>query len=509
MTGRGEVTYRPGGQRALWLFAGLGLAGVVLAGTLTAFQGRLAVVWAFAGPLSALLCLMCLYGATLQVGADAYGVHSQSLLRRRHVPWRDVADVGEYQQRSRHGVIRRVVLVRHDGRRQRLPLPFDGPPGDFDAKLAELRALHRRHGSPASGHVPVITLRTAGRGLAVPLALCVTLLAGAGLLALFVPVAEAEKREWTSATPCTAGTPAAERRECLTTLPAVIARTEVGQRKGEDSWLYFVDGQPLERASVSREGAAGFQPGDEVELTFWRGEVREVVGERHVWRDHFAEAGVVAVIAATSALAAGYPGAVALLRRRGRRLPVDEVLPSALPFAGVLVGTALWLLPLCYLHPTTLLSSPVAMAWAAAGSLATLGLFAWAWRATRVPDSGKVAPAEQPEGSPEKEVFLAARFLEATEYNPYGSFGTHIVLGSGPPAVTPHSGPGRFAAQPIPVRRLSVLSVRRVRGDDGDTVPRDWHVAELDDAGTPVRLAAPPRNLTRILRELERAPATP
>ena len=40
-----------------------------------------------------------------------------------------------------------------------------------------------------------------------------------------------------------------------------------------------------------------------------------------------------------------------------------------------------------------------------------------------------------------EEVFLAARYLEATDYNP-NDFGTHIVLGGGPPAVTP-PGPGR------------------------------------------------------------------
>ncbi|MGP4113300.1 hypothetical protein ACTWP5_20605 [Streptomyces sp. 4N509B] len=204
---------------------------------------------------------------------------------------------------------------------------------------------------------------------------CGALLAAAGLAARFVPVAESETWEWTSAVECTATTPAAERRECLTRLPAVIARTEVGRGREGRSWLYFVDGRPLERVSVSRKGAEGFEPGDEVELTVWRGGVREVVGEHHAWRQHIPEAGVVAVLAALAALAAGYPGAIVVLRLRGRRRPVDEVLPSSLPFAGALAGTALWLLPPCYLHPTTLLASPRAIAWAAAGSLATLGLF--------------------------------------------------------------------------------------------------------------------------------------
>ena len=98
------------------------------------------------------------------------------------------------------------------------------------------------------------------------------------------------------------------------------------------------------------------------------------------------------------------------------------------------------------------------------------------------------------------EVFLTARFLDHTDYNPHG-FGTHIVLGDGPPAVVPHGGPGQFAAKPIPVERLTAVNVRRARGDE-EAISRSWHVAELDDAGTPVRLAAAPADLTRMLREL-------
>lgn len=56
-------------------------------------------------------------------------------------------------------------------------------------------------------------------------------------------------------------------------------------------------------------------------------------------------------------------------------------------------------------------------------------------RATRVRPP---RPAEVTSALPELdgEVFLSARFLEDTDYNPHG-FGTHIALGDGPPAVTP------------------------------------------------------------------------
>lgn len=118
------------------------------------------------------------------------------------------------------------------------------------------------------------------------------------------------------------------------------------------------------------------------------------------------------------------------------------------------------------------------------------------------------AGAAQEAAGEEREGFLAARFLEHTDYNPYG-FGTHVVLGGGPPAVTSHSGPGRFAAKRIPVERLAVMAVRRARGSDGDIAPRSRHIAELDDAGTPVRLVAAPADLTRILREPDPAEAGP
>ncbi|MFZ4152506.1 hypothetical protein [Streptomyces pseudogriseolus] len=236
-----------------------------------------------------------------------------------------------------------------------------------------------------------------------------------------------------------------------------------------------------------------------VSLTVWRGEVREVVGEEHVWREHFPAAGEIAVVAALCVLAAGMSGAVVVQRRRGRRLPVDEVLPSSAPFAAAAVGTAVWALPYCYQHPTLVPDTPGDVVWAGLGSLASLAVIVQAWRATRVRTPG-LDPAT-PIGTPQDDeaVFLPARFLDDTDYNPNG-FGTHIVLGADGPAVTPHPGPGRFAARPIPVERLVVRTVRRPRGGDGDIVPRSWNVAELDDGGRRIRLAAAPADLSRILR---------
>ncbi|MBP0461605.1 PH domain-containing protein [Streptomyces montanisoli] len=500
------VTCRPPRTRPLWFLAGLGAAGVVVAVVGAVWWGGLAVVWVWVGLLAVLVGVACLHGATAEVRADAYGLHSRTLLRRRHTPWRDVDDLRVYMQRGRHADIRRVSVVLHDGRTRPLPLPLDGPSGDrrtFDATLAALRDVHHRYGGgPEPGDVAVITYRSAGRGSAVWAGLCVLLLAGAFLAAWFVPSTESEHDAWRSATPCAAGTPAGERAECLTIVPAVISRTEVHKGK-ESSRLYFAGGRPVERLDVSREGAEGFVAGDKVRLTLWRHQVREVAGKHYVWREYFAGGGDVAVIAALCALLAGYPAAMVVMRLRGRGLPDDDVLPSALPFAGALAGTAVWLLPLCYLHPTTLISSPVAIAWGSAGLLVTAALVVWAWRATRVQAPGRApaGPAGRSAEEDGKEVVLAARFLDHTDYNP-SCFGSHIVFGDGPPAVIPHPGPGRFAARPIPAERLTVKSVRRVRGGDGDTVPRSWHIAELDDAGKPVRLAASPANLDRVFHAL-------
>jgi hypothetical protein len=382
-----------------------------------------------------------------------------------------------------------------------LPLPVGRPAelADFHEQLTALRALHQRYGTdvPGSARIHVVSDRTAGSVPVAAAAWCATLLICASVAAAFVSDVAADQRAWEEAVPCTAATPVAQRAECLTRTSAVIARTDPNRPK-KTSWVYFADNRPFARLAVPVEAADGFHAGDKVQLTFWRHEVRTITGSRYVWHRHVQSAGGQAVIAALAALGAGYPGALVLLSLRNRRLPDDEVLPSALPFAFVVAGTALWLIPLCYLHPTTLFASATTITWAAAGTLGTAALFGWAWRVTRV---RAPQPAEVTAVLPELDgdVFVSARFLEHTDYNPH-CFGTHIALSDGPPAVTP--GPGRFTAHRIPVERLTVRAVRRVRGGDGDTVPGDWHIAELDDGGRLVRLAAAPDDLALVLREL-------
>lgn len=541
MTDTWEVSCRPRWTRTLRVFAGLGWTGAAVGAALTAYTGT--VAWLVPALLCALAGFAALHRVTARVGADGRGLRSRTLLRRRSVPWSEVAELRvrvRYAHLARGEEYRRVSVLLRDGRRWELPLPRTWTPDteEFDATLERLRALHRCHGAgkaPAEagadpggaprtipriardglqpGPLTVISGRTTGSGRLGSVVACVLLLAGAALAVWAVPDAGAREREWESAAPCVSGTPAAERGDCLGTVRAVIDRTEP-RRPKKTSWLYFTDVRPVERLEVSREAAQAFRAGDPVTLTVWRGVVKEVAGSRYVWRDHAPGAGDFAGLAAGLLLAACYPAARVLIAARGRHRPDGEVLPSALPFGAALVVTALWLLPLCHLHPGQPFASPATTAWTGLGTLTTLTLLVWAWRATRIRPPGETEEQGEHPAMPsdrDTEVFLPARFLDATDYNPH-HFGTHVVLGGdGPPAVTPHPGPGRFAARSIPVPRLALTRVRAVREGDPGTIPRTWHVAELEDAGTPVRLAAAPADLTRILHELHlsRTPAVP
>lgn len=492
---------------AVWVFLALGALAVPVAAGCVAYRitrlGADAPFHAADGVGIASLLFLLLGGwvlrmVTVSVRADADGVRVRTWLRRRSVPWSDVADVLQLVKTHRNGQTYRVVLRRRDGGTVGLPLP-QGAPGRtayqkrYEADLAALRELHRRYGAPEADHLVVVTSRTAGRAWKGLLVLCVALLAGGALAAAFVPATSANLREWKAAVPCPAGQ---FDRECLSTERTVVEKTDPARGRGQ-SWLYFADDRPVDRTSVNQDAANAFRPGDKVTLTMWRGSVHQVSGERHEWTEHFATGGEVAVVSALLALGAGVPAAQLMIRRRARRQPADLVVPSVWPFVVALAGTGVWLLPYVHTLTTDSFLSGGALRWAVPGVPVSAVLFRWAWRATRIGRADAPA-ATAPLTGP---TFVTARFLDATDYNPH-LFGTHIVLGDGPPAVLPHSGPGRFAAREIPVSRLSVGEVRGARGEEGDLVPRDWEVAELSDAGTPVRLAAAPENLRLVLREL-------
>ncbi|WP_157867923.1 PH domain-containing protein [Streptomyces prasinus] len=401
-----EVTCRSQWARTLWVLVGLGVTGVAAALLLWTFTGL--AVWPVVAVLSAAAALAPLNKAVARVRADAHGVHSHTLLRRRSVRWSDIADLRvrlKYVREHPVQDVRRLVVVRRGrygrgGRTWTLPLPVGytsqqrGQDRDFTGKLEAFRELHRRHGTPESSHLVVVSDRTVGSGWTGSLLVSVLLLVLAGAVAHSVPGTDAYLRDWRSAERCTAETPAAERGEtCWTTVPAVIEHTEPSKGKGA-SWLYFADARPMERLSVRREAAEAFHEGDEVELTVWRGNVKKVAGEHHTWREYDAPPGLTAASAALLVLIAGYPAARVLVRVRRRRRPDGEELPPVLPFVAVLAGTALWLLPLCYLHPTTLFASRLTTVWPVAGALVSLALLTWAWHATRFREPEESGPVE-------------------------------------------------------------------------------------------------------------------
>ncbi|PZT76111.1 MULTISPECIES: PH domain-containing protein [unclassified Streptomyces] len=500
MSEPGEVIHRVPARNVSWWGTGVCAVAAVLAVLLVRQWPQAPAVVFWLCVVIALMGPIFLYPATARLTAGAYGLRSRTLLRRRSVPWSRVAELRRDIQPGRNHDIHRVSVLLENGRSFRLPLPISGTDlARFDAELEALRALHRRYGSPApDGEAPVITHRAAGRRPVVTWIVCALLLTASAVAATYVADAAAEQRAWRAAVPCTDATPAGDRRTCLTTFTGVIERTDVNGGRGS-SYLYFTGDEPLHRLAVAQDDASAFRSGEKVELVFWHGRPRTVTGERHVWRDHLTGPGEVAVFSAACALGAGYAGSLLLIRRRGRRLRDDELLPSALPFAGAFALTAAWLLPLCALRPTDPPGSPGTVVWAAAGTAGSAVAFVLAWRATRLRAPGET-PVVAPDG---RDHFLSARFLEHTAYNP-NLYGTHVVIGGGPPAVTPHPGPGRFAAHRIPAEHLTVVDVRRARGSDGDLAPRGWHIAEIDDAGEPVRLAAAPGDLARILDALRR-----
>ncbi|MFE0705300.1 hypothetical protein [Streptomyces sp. NPDC058872] len=119
------------------------------------------------------------------------------------------------------------------------------------------------------------------------------------------PASDANGRAWRAAVPCTAPVDPARANDCLVTAHAVIDRFETGRRKS--GHMYFTGGRPVERTDVGSGATGLFRVGDEVELTFWRGEVMTVTGAGQVWNRYVPSPGPTALPAARLAVLAGYP----------------------------------------------------------------------------------------------------------------------------------------------------------------------------------------------------------
>ena len=126
MTDAREVSAPPLRKRAQWCSSsGSGRPGRAWPGCARCTR---AVSWTYGWPwalLLALLGIVCLYAATARVSADAHGLHSRTLLRRRHMPW------------SEH---RRPAYVR----------PVRAEPAGPPRQCAAARRAHRRLPLPLS-----------------------------------------------------------------------------------------------------------------------------------------------------------------------------------------------------------------------------------------------------------------------------------------------------------------------------------------------------------------------
>ncbi|MDF6019360.1 hypothetical protein [Streptomyces sp. JH34] len=110
MTDTPDLILNPRNRRALWCSVALGAAGTGLAAIRLAYVAGFPDPAAAVGLLLAVLGLVCLYAATARVSAGVHGLRSWTLLRRRSMPWSDVADLRTYIQYGRNQEIHRVSV---------------------------------------------------------------------------------------------------------------------------------------------------------------------------------------------------------------------------------------------------------------------------------------------------------------------------------------------------------------------------------------------------------------
>ncbi|MFE0177539.1 PH domain-containing protein [Streptomyces sp. NPDC059002] len=511
MSEKSELSLRPRWRRNVRVLAVLCVLATAVSAALAACGVPAVEFWAVLAVCLACTTAFCPVWLRRRLDADAAGLRFRSLWRWRRIEWDEIARLGVVEKdHGRGGRTRHVAAeLRHGGRLVRLPLPYGTAPFDeiFDDELARLRALHRRHTDlppapefPLFGAAPAEAPRARlVKARLLPLFLCVMATAGAGYVAVMgIAPEERQAREWRASVPCPATQgPADPRRDCRTTLHGVIERTAYKYNKrGEDDWLSFTGNRPTGRLNVRVETAKAFEPGDRVALTWWRGRLMTVASKEHTAEEDVPRPGSQAAVVTLALLGGSAFALLALAGRRRRGQPVapgDRAEPTGMTFLLPIGLTALWAVPLAGLRPDAAVAVPVG----AVCGLGTLALVIMAWR--RTGPRGAPAPRALPR---DEDVFLPARFLDDTPYNPH-HLGTHIVVGKPPMAVLPHGGPGRFAAKDIPTQRLTVQGIRRPLPTED--VPSTWNVADLLDEGTHVRLAASPANLAVLVEELERS----
>ncbi|MFV0135426.1 hypothetical protein ACLGIH_19775 [Streptomyces sp. HMX87] len=322
-----------------------------------------------------------------------------------------------------------------------------------------------------------------------------------------VPSSLTDKRAYDTAPACPVGTAS---ESCTTTVPAVVAGKEEESRvKSHLYWLLLAE---RGRDTAQRVCMAGADPvydavhaGDEVMLTYWRGEVRTVrfgaltqetqASPADDWRGPLAF-GLLLLPLGLGLLWGGWwhrrPSPAA--QARPRQLTVVGLGAGAqgcVGFVGGMTGSGV----------------PGALLITAAGAPAVAALARlWAWRlrrrADRAADTSDIVPVP-PAGK---------QCVRATVHGdvPYSVDGfDHLVVGDGRPAATPDPD-GRVARRALP-QTLTVQRVRPLRHDD----PEDWQhtfryedgvVIECRDGDRTVRITTARRDAPLVLGALAMVP---
>ncbi|MFE0103563.1 PH domain-containing protein [Streptomyces sp. NPDC059009] len=466
------------------------------------------VVWAtlaFSFLLIGVVCATYLR-RRMYVGPD--GLRMRTLWRWRRLGWDRIVRFGAVERRYSRGSSIRMAAELTDGRLVPLPLPIDSTrSAAFERDEARLQALHARHApstpDPALPHFGARPEESARTRLVhtrlVPLLLATVAIVPSAYVAVYgVPFEERAERTWRQAQLCPEMPgPDDVGRDCKTVATGVIARKHSELKRGSsDNWLEFVDDIPVHHLEVEYDTASPAAPGDRVTLTWWRGQLMSVSGPGYTNNEGMPEPKALSVVVTLVLPALAGATLISLARRRKHGQPVGpdaSLTPTGLPFLLPLGFTWVWSVTLAAVRPADAIALPAA-ACCAAGTLALTGVAWWA-TGRRLPSRPRPVPAGE-------DVFIKARFLDSTPYNP-NLLGTHVVLGAGPMAVVPHAGPGRFGAHAIPLERLRVQGMRRPLPTE--EVSSTWYVADLQDTqdeNTRVRLAAAPADLHLLIARL-------
>ncbi|MFI0780088.1 hypothetical protein [Streptomyces sp. NPDC021212] len=330
--------------------------------------------------------------------------------------------------------------------------------------------------------------------------LCVLL--SAGLFAT-VPGALADARAYAAAPACAGGT---RPDACTVTVPATVEGTE-GEPRGKSvrHWLLVTErGSDTERRvrmAGSRPVYDAVRTGDEVTLTYWRGEIRTVRFGAAAQETHASPADDWRLPTAFGLLALPFGLAMLLTgwAYRHRRPSAARTVPWV-STVGLVAGALLS----CVGSLGGMLGGSVRDAFmiTAAGIPPAVGLAAlYAWwsrrRAVRAADTSDIVALPATE----------RRCVRASVHGdvPYSGHGCdHVVIGDGRPAATPDP-TGHFARRTLP----ETLTMRHVRGLGPDD-PTDWHksyeydglVIECQDGDRPVLVVTRRRDAPWILGAL-------